>query len=106
MPGLAARAIGTRLRVRIPARDVLVATERPRGLSARNILPGRVATLTPSGAEVSVEIDCNGALIAARVTAAAIRELGLAPGRPVHVVIKSAAFDPAGIGTLRPAVEI
>ncbi len=51
------------------------------GLSARNILPGRVATLTPSGAEVSVEIDCNGALIAARVTAAAIRELGLAPGR-------------------------
>ncbi|MGU3603860.1 molybdenum ABC transporter ATP-binding protein [Methylobacterium brachiatum] len=106
VPGLAARVIGTRLRVRIPARDVLVATERPRGLSARNILPGRVATLTPSGAGVSVEIDCNGALIAARVTAAAIRELGLAPGRPVHVVIKSAAFDPAGIGTLRPAVEI
>src|SRR3954467_5914869 len=45
------RAPGARLRVRIPARDVLVATERPRGLSARNILAGRVSALTPSGTE-------------------------------------------------------
>jgi molybdate transport system ATP-binding protein len=92
--------------VRIPARDVLVATEPPRGLSARNILPGHVFALTPSGAEVSVDIDCNGALIAARVTAAASLELGLAPGRSVHAVIKSAAFDPSGIGTSRPVVDI
>ncbi|MCJ2138879.1 molybdenum ABC transporter ATP-binding protein [Methylobacterium sp. E-066] len=106
VPGLGARPLGTRLRVRIPARDVLVATEQPRGLSARNILPGRIAALTPGGAEVAVEIDCNGALIAARVTAVAVRELGLAPGRPVHAVIKSAAFAPSEIGTLRPAVDI
>ncbi|CAM2944746.1 MULTISPECIES: molybdenum ABC transporter ATP-binding protein [Methylobacterium] len=106
VPGLAMRPPGTRLRVRIPARDVLVATERPRGLSARNILSGQVATVTPSGADVAVEIDCNGALVAARVTAAAVRELGLTPGRPVHVIIKSATFDPSGIGTLRPTVEI
>jgi molybdate transport system ATP-binding protein len=105
VPGLA-RPAGTRLRVRIPARDVLVATERPRGLSARNVLAGRVCALTPSGAEVAVEIDCNGARLAARLTAAAVRELGLSPGSPVHAVIKSAAFDPAGIGTLRPAVAI
>ncbi|MBE7245547.1 MAG: molybdenum ABC transporter ATP-binding protein, partial [Actinomycetospora chiangmaiensis] len=32
VPGLS-RPAGTRLRIRIPARDVLVATERPRGLS-------------------------------------------------------------------------
>ena len=105
VPGLA-RAPGTRLRVRIPARDVLVATERPRGLSARNILIGHVAALTPAGAEVSMEIDCNGALVAARVTAAAIRELGLAPGCAVYVVIKSVAFAPLGIGILPPAIEI
>ena len=53
-----------------------------------------------------MEIDCNGALVAARLTAAAVRELGLEPDRPVYAVIKSAAFDPAGIGTLKPAVAI
>ncbi|MHB2208985.1 molybdenum ABC transporter ATP-binding protein [Methylobacterium sp. CM6257] len=101
-----ARPPGTRLRVRIPARDVLVATERPRGLSARNILTGHVCALTPAGAEMAVEIDCNGARVAARLTAAAVRELGLELGRAVHAIIKSAAFDPVGIGTLRPAVAI
>ncbi|MDP4003198.1 molybdenum ABC transporter ATP-binding protein [Methylobacterium sp. NEAU K] len=106
VPGLT-RTPGTRLRVRVlPARDVLVATERPRGLSARNVLSGEVAALTVSGSEVSVEINCNGAILAARITAAAVRELGLAPGSPVHAVIKSAAFDPAGIGLLRRPVEI
>ncbi|MEG9529012.1 MAG: molybdenum ABC transporter ATP-binding protein [Hyphomicrobiales bacterium] len=101
-----ARPPGARLRVRIPARDVLVATERPRGLSARNILTGRVSALTPSGTEILVEIDCNGAPLAARLTAAAVRELGLVPDSPVYAIIKSAAFDPAGIGTLKPPVAI
>ena len=60
----------------------------------------------PSGAGLLVEIDCNGAVIAARLTAAAARELGLELGRPVLAVIKSAAFDPAGFGTSRASVEI
>ncbi len=34
---------GSTVRVRIRARDVIVATERPRGISALNILPGRIA---------------------------------------------------------------
>jgi molybdate transport system ATP-binding protein len=105
IPGLS-RPPGTRLRVRIPARDVLVALERPRGLSARNVLAGRVCGLTQAGAETAVEIDCNGARVVARVTAAAARELGLAPGREVHAIVKSAAFDPAGIGLLRPPTAI
>ncbi len=101
-----AREPGARVRVRIPARDVLGATERPVGLSARNVLSGRVAALDTSGAGVLVAIDCNGAMIAARLTAAAARELGLEPGRPVLAVIKSAAFDPAGFGTSRIDIEI
>ncbi|KTS12679.1 molybdenum ABC transporter ATP-binding protein [Methylobacterium radiotolerans] len=101
VPGLS-RPAGTRLRVRIPARDVLVATEPPRGLSARNVLAGRICGLTAAGAETAVEIDCNGARLVARVTGAAVRDLGLAPGREVHAIIKSASFDPAGIGLLRP----
>lgn len=105
VPSLA-REPGARVRVRIPARDVLVATERPAGLSARNVLSGRVTALTPARTGVLVEIDCNGAVVAARLTGAAVRELGLEPGRPVLAIVKSAAFDPAGFGTARSSVEI
>jgi molybdate transport system ATP-binding protein len=97
---------GTAVRVRIPARDVLVATAAPRGLSARNTLPGRIAALTPAGSGVLVEIDCNGAILTARLTEAAVRDLALVPGREVVAVIKSAAFDPSGFGTGRPTVPI
>ncbi|MBK1658342.1 molybdenum ABC transporter ATP-binding protein [Paracraurococcus ruber] len=40
---------GTRLRVRIRARDVAVATEEPRGLSTRNILPVTIAAIDAAG---------------------------------------------------------
>ncbi|MGU3536246.1 molybdenum ABC transporter ATP-binding protein [Methylobacterium sp. A54F] len=100
------RPVGSPVRVRVPARDVLVATRAPVGLSARNVLPGRVLAVLPAGAAVIVEIDCNGAILAARLTAASAHDLGLAPGQPVYAVIKSVAFDPAGVGTGRPVVEI
>ena len=60
------RAVGSALRVRVPARDVLVATAVPIGLSARNVLSGRVAALIPDGHAVMVEIACGGAVLAAR----------------------------------------
>ncbi len=101
-----AKPPGTAVRVRIPARDVLVATVAPQGLSARNALPGRIAALNPAGSGVLVEIDCNGAILTARLTEASVRDLGLAPGRDVVAVIKSAAIDPAGFGTGRPTVPI
>lgn len=101
-----ARSVGTAVRVRIPARDVLIATHVPRGLSARNALPGRIAALVPAGTGVLIEIDCGGAILLARLTEAAIRDLALVPGREVFAIVKSAAFDPAGFGTTRPTVAI
>lgn len=105
VPGLA-RPVGTRLRVRIPARDVLLATARPQGLSARNVLAGHICGMVSSGTEVAVEIDCNGAHLVARVTLASVRDLGLAIGQPIHAVVKSVAFDPTGIGQMRATVAI
>ena len=99
---------GRPVRIRVPARDVLVATQAPVGLSARNVLPGRVATLVPAGADVvMVEIDCNGTILPARLTGASVRDLGLEPGRAVFAVVKSVAFDASGMGTAPDrAVEI
>jgi molybdate transport system ATP-binding protein len=86
---------GARVRVAVLAREVLLATEPPRALSARNVLPGQVARLT-SGPDlwvlVEVQLDGGPSLLAA-VTDDAVRDLGLAPGRRVWAVLKSVAVE-------------
>jgi molybdate transport system ATP-binding protein len=89
-------AIGAPVRIRIRARDVMVATEKPRGLSALNVLPGKVAAIEAgAGATAEVRIDCNGAAVMARITEQSRQSLGLRPGLPVFAVVKTVTFDPA-----------
>jgi molybdate transport system ATP-binding protein len=92
LPRIAAQR-GDRVRVRIRARDILIATERPHGLSAINVLPVRVVDITGSGAEAYVRLDCGGDILAARVTRHSVTALGLAPGRNVFAVVKAITFD-------------
>lgn len=88
--------VGAMVRVRIRARDVIVATERPRGLSALNILQGKVVGINPGdGALADVLIDCSGQTIAARITRQSSHVLGLTPGQDVYAVIKTVNFDRA-----------
>ncbi|WP_279358594.1 molybdenum ABC transporter ATP-binding protein [Methylobacterium indicum] len=92
---------GSSLRVRVRARDVLVAREAPRGLSARNVLPGTVVAVTPGeGAHARVEIACGEAVLVAQVTRLAAHELSLAPGLPVVAIVKSVAFDEETMGVV------
>jgi molybdate transport system ATP-binding protein len=86
--------LGTQLRVRIRARDVMIALEPPRRLSALNILPGTVAEIgATDGPIVEIRLDCAGEPLIARLTRRSVEALGLVPGRPVYAVIKSIAFD-------------
>ena len=88
--------LGSTVRVRIRARDVIVATERPRGLSALNILAGRIAGISSGDGPIAdVLIDCNGEIITARITRQSAEMLGLAPGLDVFAVVKSVTFDRA-----------
>lgn len=83
-------APGAMVRVRIRARDVMIATEAPRNISALNILSGTVAGLDSSErASVTVRIDCNGTLVLSRITRLSCAALELAPGKPVFAVIKA-----------------
>lgn len=95
---LFALPVGRGLNLRLPARDVLLATEPPRGLSARNVLPGRVAGLREESAACLVEVACGEAILLARLTRASVRDLGLAVGSPVHAIVKSVALD-AGLAS-------
>ncbi|WP_264049809.1 molybdenum ABC transporter ATP-binding protein [Methylobacterium flocculans] len=106
VPRLALR-IGTGVRIHVPARDVLLSLDDPVALSARNRLRGRVLALRDlTEGTVLVEVDCNGAVLSARLTRASARELGLAPGLPVFAIVKSVAFDPHDVGRAGPSVEI
>jgi len=92
-------AVGTPVRVRIRARDVMIATARPDGLSALNVLPGRVAALTGSEEGlVEVALDCGGVRLLARLTRKSVDALALRSGREVYAVIKSVALDRDALG--------
>ena len=58
-------------------------------LSARNQFPGTVARVTEGAVNGIVTIDVNGTPVSATISMAAIRELGLAPGKKAYAVIKA-----------------
>lgn len=86
--------VGARLRLRVRARDVMLAKSAPNDLSALNILPGIVAGIgAHDGPIAEVSIDCSGEMLVARLTRYSVERLGLATGTPVFALIKSVALD-------------
>ncbi|MER9848057.1 molybdenum ABC transporter ATP-binding protein [Mesorhizobium sp. M0106] len=101
---LLATPVGAPVRVRIRARDVMIATEQPVGLSALNILPGTIVAIEPGeGPTVEIGLDCNGATVLARITEQSRQTLGLRLGRQVFAVVKTVSFDRANTGAGLPA---
>jgi molybdate transport system ATP-binding protein len=86
-------ALGDEALFAIRADDVLVAVERPRGISARNVLAARVAELVRRQGEVLVRADLagEGPRLAAALTPGAVAELALGPGREVVLLVKTRA---------------
>jgi molybdate transport system ATP-binding protein len=83
---------GEAVRLRLLARDVSIALDPPQRSSIRNVLPGVVRGLKRGdGPYAAVSVDIGGAVIRAEITARAADELGLAPGRVVHALVKSVA---------------
>jgi molybdate transport system ATP-binding protein len=90
---------GTIVRVRVRARDVMVANAPPVGLSALNVLAGKVIELRNSGESVvEVTIDCNGVKLSARLTRKSVETLGLRSELPVYAILKSVALDKGTLG--------
>jgi len=88
---------GTPVRVRIRARDVSLALSRPSDISVLNIFEGTVTEIAtdaedPTGAQLDVRLDI-GVPLWARITRRSAHDLGIAPGRRVHALVKSVAID-------------
>lgn len=63
--------------------------KREMKLSARNQFPGTVTKIAEGAVNGIVTIDVNGAPVTATISMAAIRELGLEPGKKAYAVIKA-----------------
>jgi molybdate transport system ATP-binding protein len=91
------RAIGpgTKVRVRIPAREIILATHEPAGLSLHNALSGTVSSITtdPAFDHVVVQIAVGGVLLLAEVTRDAIARLNITAGTRLYALVKSVSID-------------
>ncbi len=87
--------IGGASRIRIPAREVILAGRAPDSISLHNIISGTVRRITadPSRRAVMVEIALPDGALLARVTPDAIARLALVPGGPVLALIKSTSIE-------------
>jgi molybdate transport system ATP-binding protein len=80
--------VGSRLRVGIRAGDILLAISKPVGLSARNVIAGRIVSLERRDMIVSARVDC-GVEMEVYLTLAAREALQLESGQEVWLVIKT-----------------
>ena len=91
---------GCTIRIRILAQDIVLAREKPSGLSALNVFEGTITQLhSGQGPGVIVQFKTGNTLFLARVTQYSSRKMELAVGQNIFAIVKATAFDPAGIGT-------
>jgi len=100
---------GAQVRVRVRARDVVLALERPAGLSIRNAFPARVVEIAPAGGpavdlRLEVRGDGQSAMLWARVTRRALTELGLEIGSAVYALVKTVALDRSSFARYEPGL--
>ncbi len=85
---------GARIRLRLRAHDIALASTPPQGLSIRNIIAGKVGTMTQAGpAQVDVLIRPEGPAgtptFWARITRRAATEMNLQPNMPIWALLKA-----------------
>jgi molybdate transport system ATP-binding protein len=90
--------VGTALRLRVPAREVLLAEGLPAAISAHNVIEGTVGAISADTSRHAalVQVRLDGAALLARVTPDAVDRLGLREGGAVTAVVKSVAIEVLG----------
>jgi molybdate transport system ATP-binding protein len=83
--------LGAEVLVGLPSSEIVLATRRPEGLSARNVLPGRVEAIRASGGWSLVETRLGSDLppVSVEVVETTPAKLGIAPGSDLFLVIKA-----------------
>ncbi|GJM24835.1 MAG: molybdenum import ATP-binding protein ModC [Phycisphaerae bacterium] len=74
------------------ARDIILANQKPTGISARNVLRGRVARLDVEDGRCIVSVDV-GPMWMVEITQSAMTELKLEESSDVYVIVKASAIQ-------------
>lgn len=95
MPMVGSLGTGDRIQLRIRARDVAVAVNRPEGISIRNAIAATISEIKAEEETAFAEIvfQVGSQTLRARITRQAVDELGLETGQPAFALIKSVSFD-------------
>jgi len=80
--------VGSALRVAISAGDILLAATQPVGLSARNVIAGKIISLEQRDVIVLARVAC-GVEMQVQLTLAARESLHLHPGKNVWLIVKT-----------------
>ena len=80
--------VGDAVRIGIGAGEILIGTKAPEGLSARNVLKGRLNSIERKDVMLVAKVDC-GVMFEVHLTPGAQESLALAPGNTVWLVIKT-----------------
>jgi len=99
LPGVAGE-VGDQVRVRILAQDVILATRKPAGLSARNVVQARVRQISPGrGPGVAVTLQIGTATLLARITERSRAQLALDVGQTVYAIVKATSVARGAIAS-------
>ncbi len=84
---------GRSVRLHLPERDVLIATQRPEGLSALNMLEGKVAAIEAEADGMArVRVLCGTDVVTSRITTFSVERLQLQLGMNVFAIVKTVAL--------------
>jgi molybdate transport system ATP-binding protein len=91
-------SFGSEGRIRVLAREVILAGRAPDAISLHNVIPGTVRRIAADTARraAMVEIALPDGALLARVTPDAVARLALSPGGPVLALIKSTSIEVLG----------
>jgi molybdate transport system ATP-binding protein len=84
---------GARVRVRVPAREIILATAAPPGLSLHNVLQGTVTAVHLEDDRAVVQLAVGGVRLLAEVTRDAVHTLHIAEGVLLYALVKSVSLE-------------
>ena len=91
--------LGTSLRLRILAQDIMLSLDRPQGISALNVLPATIIDIhVGDGPGALVQLRAGDATLLARITRRSATALGLQQGQPVFAVLKAVSVAQENVG--------